>query len=271
MHLDYLLLRTVRHFLPASAARGLLRRGLVIRPGLETSDPQAAVARYVSSLAACGRSLEGRQVMVFGYGGRFGVACGLLARGAGRVVLCDPYAPPDEAHNRALLPEFQTYLLAKNGSVQPRPEFISLLQADIRDERLLRSMAMQDLVLSSSVYEHLDDADGITDALRRWTAPGGAHMHFIDLRDHYFKYPFEMLCYDENAWRRWLNPGSNLNRLRYLEYKGIFERHFNRVEIEVLSRDLPGFERARPRIRPEFLSGDALIDSATSVQVFAEV
>jgi hypothetical protein len=270
MHLDYLILRTARHFLPASAARGLLRRGLVIRPGLETSDPSAAVERYISTLASYGRSLEGRRVLVFGYGGRFGVGCRLLACGAGRVVLCDRFAPPDEALNRTLLPEFEAYLESNGNSVRPRPEYIGLIHADIRDPEAVRTFGTQDLVLSSSVYEHLDDADGITAALRRLTASGGAGLHFIDLRDHYFKYPFEMLCYDETSWNRWLNPGSNLNRLRFRDYKAIFEHHFKRVELEILDRDLAGLEGTRPRIRPEFISGDAQIDSVTSLQVFAE-
>jgi hypothetical protein len=71
LNLPYLLPRIVRHFLPERIVRFLLLRSLVIRPGLETREPLSAVQRYVDVLAEQGASLQGKRVMVFGYGGRF--------------------------------------------------------------------------------------------------------------------------------------------------------------------------------------------------------
>jgi len=119
------------------------------------------------------------------------------------------------------------------------------------------------------VYEHLDQVERITQALATLTKPTGCQVHFIDLRDHYFKYPFEMLAYSESAWQKWLNPGSNLNRYRYTDYKQAFQNHFKEVRLEVLERDLEKFERARQQIRPEFLTGDPAIDAVTLLQVYA--
>jgi hypothetical protein len=34
------------------------------------------------------------------------------------------------------------------------------------------------------------------------TRPDGLHLHFVDLRDHFLKYPFEVLCYSEGVWKR---------------------------------------------------------------------
>lgn len=256
--------------MPEALARFLLKRRWIIRPGLESSDPIAAAERYATELAACGRSIQGRRILLFGYGGRFAVGAELLRRGAAHVVLCDHFAALDKERNLQLLPDYADFFTLQNGEVQPRPESITLLHGDIRDAEMQNRIAAADYVLSTSVYEHLDDAEGITRALARLTSPQGAHLHFVDLRDHYFKLPFEMLTFSESVWKNWLNPASNLNRLRLRDYQNIFETFFQKAELHVLERDLPAFEKTRARIRPEFLSGDDQADSVTLLRVFAE-
>jgi SAM-dependent methyltransferase len=268
LNLPYLLPRIVRHFLPERIARFLLLRSLVIRPGLETREPLSAVQRYVDVLARHGASLQGKRVMAFGYGGRFDIGVGLLEAGAGSVVLCEKYAPPDDAHNRLLLPRYESHLSLDGEKVRPCSERMTLLEADIR-EVTPADLAPVDLVISSSVYEHLDDVEGITRALAALTRPDGIQIHFVDLRDHFFKYPFEMLAYSKDAWYGWLNPSSNHNRYRLRDYRRAFEASFGEVEITVLERDEAGFRRARLRIRPEFLSGDEAEDSVTLIRVVA--
>ena len=277
MNLPYLLPRVVRHFLPERIVRFLLLRSLVIEPGLETRDPQAAVQRYADVLAERGDSLKGKRVLVFGYGGRFDIGVGLLESGADSVVLCEKYAPPDDAHNRQLLPRFETHLILNGELVRPRHERITLLEADIRsvaDPSTLPSVAGQrlppvDLIISNSVYEHLDDVEGITRALAALTKPNGTHIHFVDLRDHFFKYPFEMLTYSRSVWYGWLNPSSNHNRYRLWEYRRAFAASFARVDLAVLQRDEAAFQEVRPRIRPEFLGANAEDNAVTLIRVVA--
>ena len=269
MNLAYLLPRVARHFLPENTVRFLLRRRLIIRPGLETRIPQDAVARYQEALAAYGVSFSGRRVMIFGYGGSFGIGCALLRAGASHVVLCDKYARPDPEANRALLAEYGDYLVVQGDQVLPRSEWMTLLPADIREVAAQGSLAPVDAVLSSSVYEHLDDVEGITRALAALTAPEGFHLHYIDLRDHFFKYPFEMLCYSSRVWYGWLNPTSNHNRYRLWNYQAAFESCFGQVDLAVLDRDEAALQKTRSRIRPEFLSGDMQMDAVTRVRAFA--
>lgn len=270
MNLRYLLPRMARHFLPERLVRFLLLHSLIIRPGLETSDPRGAVRRYLDVLAERGDALPGKRVMVFGYGGRFDIGAGLLEAGAGSVVLCEKYAPPDDAHNRLLLPQYGEYLALDGGGVRPRSERMTLLEADIREVHP-GAIEPVDLVISSSVYEHLDDVQGITRALAALTRPEGLHIHFVDLRDHFFEYPFEMLHYSKEDWYRWLNPSSNHNRYRIWDYRRAFEAAFRQVELTVLASDPAGFQAARPRIRPEFLSGDPVNDSVTLIRVVASL
>src|SRR5512139_739020 len=163
LNLPYLVPRLIRHFLPETLVRTLLLRSLIIRPGLETSDPLAAVRRYVDVLAERGLSFRGKRILIFGYGGRFDIGFGLLKEGARHVILCDRYAHPDELHNRQMFAAEETYFTVEKERLRPRAEWITLLGSDIRE--IWSSIEPVDIVLSSSVYEHLDDVEGITHAL----------------------------------------------------------------------------------------------------------
>jgi SAM-dependent methyltransferase len=270
VNLRYLLLRLARHFMSESIARFLLKRRWIIRPGLESSDPLAAVEQYLKGLKQRDKSIKGQRALVFGYGGRFAVGVELLAQGASHVVLCDHFVLLDRERNLELLPKYEKYLHVVNEEVLPRPEQITLLHGDIRDEKIQTQISAVDLVLSTSVYEHLDDVEGITSALAKLTAPAGNLLHFVDLRDHYFKFPFEMLAYSETIWKNFLNPTSNLNRYRLPSYQKIFEKYFGQIQINVLARQEDEFKKMGNRVRQEFITGDISIDSVTLIELFAE-
>jgi 2-polyprenyl-3-methyl-5-hydroxy-6-metoxy-1,4-benzoquinol methylase len=269
MNLPYLVPRVIRHILPDPATRFLLRRSVIIKPGLETVDAGAAVARYAQVLASRGTSLAGKSVLVFGYGGRFDLGLGLLDAGARHVVLCDRYAPPDDENNKTLVDAHPRFLRWDGTGPRPEPQYATLLQGDVRDETQTQGIESVDLVVSTSVLEHVDDPDGSVQALRQLTHAGGMHVHFVDLRDHFFRYPFEMLHYSERTWRAWLNPSSNHNRYRLWDYRRVFEANFEEVEIEILEDDVPAFETASSRIRPEYISGNLKEDAATLIRVAA--
>lgn len=263
MNLGYLLPRLARRFMPERLVRFLLLRGWIIQASTETFHPEQAVGRYVDALTDLGESIIGKRIMVFGYGGRFDIGLGLLDAGAVHVVLVDKYAPPDHSHNRSLLPRYQQYLIAEQDSVVLRPDTMTLLQEDIR----MVDLESVDVVFSNSVYEHLDDVDGITASLSALTNPGGTHVHFIDLRDHFFKYPFEMLRFSEKTWTRWLNPSSNHNRYRLWNYRQVFESHFSQVTIDILAREETAFLKLKPHIKLEFISGNLQEDTVSLIRV----
>jgi SAM-dependent methyltransferase len=269
VNIRYLILRTIRHFLPESLTRTLLRSGIVIKPGLETREPHQAALRYQLTLQEKGISLEGKHLLVFGYGGRFAIGIELLRLGASHVTLTDLFAPPDDKRNDYLLPDYAQYLQRVNGVVRPRNEFITLLHGDIRVTASGLAKSPLDGVVSTSVYEHLDDVDGITRALHSVLKPGGFFIAYVDLRDHYFKYPFEMLSYSDKVWTRWLNPTSNLNRFRMRDYQRVIGTYFPRAEYLVTERDAGNFHLAKDRIRPEFLTGDEQLDAVTQIRVMA--
>ena len=252
--------------MPEWLTRFLLRRNLIIRPGLETSDPASAVARYCETLAAHGASLVGKRVLVFGYGGNYAIGAELLKAGAGHVILLDRFAPPDDRRNRGLVQTYPDYFVLQNGQVHAAEPFITLIHDDVKHVKVSEKF---DVALSTSVYEHLDDVDGLTAALASLTSPNGIHVHHVDLRDHYFKLPFEMLKFSERMWKTWLNPTSNLNRFRLRDYRKVFEKYFADVNIKVMEREPEAFARAHSGIRPEFLTGDETEDSVTLIGVVA--
>ncbi|HEX7556551.1 MAG TPA: methyltransferase domain-containing protein [Leptolinea sp.] len=269
MNISYILLRLVRHFLPERITRALLLRGLIIRPGLETRSPKEAAVRYQRDLQTMGIDIQGKDILIFGYGGRFALGCNLLKLGARHVTLCEFAAHPDETANAALLPEFKKYLAHQSDKTFPREEWITLLQGDIRELVFHADIRKADIVCSTSVFEHLTDPDGILDALVNITSPDGIQIHYIDLRDHFFKFPFEMLTYSPVIWKTWLNPTSNLNRWRLPAYEKLFHQRFEQVDVQVFERNLPAWDTISARILPEFITGDPQVDAVTQIRVFA--
>lgn len=269
MNIEYLLLRFLRRNLPEKVVKTLLRKRLIIKPGLETREPKKAVDRYQALLIEHSLTFTGKNVLIFGYGGSLAVAVELLRSGCAHVTVCDLF-PPVNAHiDDSLLPEYSQYLEINENLVVPKPEWITVYHGDIRAVPDAIRLGPFDLVISSSVYEHLDDVDGITAALSRLLKPSGNFVAYIDLRDHFFKYPFEMLSFSKTVWKNWLNPTSNLNRYRIWDYRNIFNRYFRDNQINILERDLEHFNKAKNRIRQEFKSGNESQDSVVNIVVIS--
>ena len=176
--------------MPVTAAQFFLRRGWFIRAGAETAYPASVLSFYLEQLRRCDSEIADKRILLFGYGGRFDLAIGLLESGAAHVVVCDQLTEPDHRHNAGLLSRFPQYLEEVGGRVVPHEARITTLHNDIRKADRLDRV---DIVLSNSVFEHLRDLPGVTEALARLTHSIGIPIHRIDLRDHYFKYPFVML------------------------------------------------------------------------------
>ena len=269
MKLAYVLPRFIRHILPDALVKLMLEKRLILKPGLETSNPKAAVDYYCKGLENYKVDINGKKVLVFGYGGRFDVGCGLLESGAQQVILLDRFSRPDPNLNNLLLDEYPQFLKKKNGLVVPSGEELVLIEGDILEEKVQEKVGKVDIVLSNSVFEHISQVENITQALTKLLTSQGVHFHNIDLRDHYFKYPFEMLTFSERIWVRWLNPSSNHNRYRYRDYERVFQACFENSQISIMESLPEEFKKARQSIRPEFLTGDDTIDSASLINVFA--
>jgi hypothetical protein len=265
MNLAYLIPRIIRHFMPEQLADWMKKRHFVIKAGIETMDPRVAVDHYLDYFAQAGIDFEKKSIMIFGYGGNVQIGCEFLRHGAGRVVLCERQGLPYPKLTLELARKHPDYFVVTTGDIQPHSDRLAIVHEDIRVSAQQHTIEPVDLVLSTSVYEHLEDVENITRALAALTAKNGKQVHFIDLRDHYFQYPFEMLTYSDTIWKNLLNPTSNLNRLRIPQYESIFHKYFSVIKIIITESNINAFQKTKSRIRGEFLSGDDEIDSATRI------
>ena len=269
MNPAYVLPRVIRHLMPDSMAEWMKRRKILIKAGMETLEPQAAAQRYLTYLRQFDITIKGKTVLIFGYGGNFTTACELLNAGAHKVILCEREGFPEQPIREEILAQYPQYFIKTDDAVQLDPARLVCYHRDIRTLAKQGDVEKADLIISSSVFEHLDDVEGITHALYELTKSKGTHLHFIDLRDHYFKYPFEMLTFSASTWKNWLNPTSNLNRYRIPQYRAIFEEDFHSVTISVLESEPEAFAVVKKDIRAEFLSGDDDLDCATIIALKA--
>jgi len=271
MNFTYVIPRVLRHFMPEGTADWMKRRGFIIKAGIETSAPAAAAERYIAHLSKAGIPIEDKCLMIFGYGGNVTTACELLNRGAKKVMLVERDGMPLPNLQVSLLENYPKYFLSDGTAYKPNPTYLHIIHQDIRRLAKNKQVEKVDLVLSSSVFEHLDDVEEILRALHALTKSDGAHLHFVDLRDHFFKYPFEMLTFSERCWKKWLNPTSNLNRLRIADYRSLFEKYFSFVDIQILESDLRAFLKVKDKINSRFLSGIDSQDCATIISIVAKV
>ena len=237
MNTEYVFKRIVRSMIPTSVFRFMLNHRILMKPGRETGNPSNAVNRYEQYLAAEKIELKDKSVLIFGYGGSFASSKEFLSRGAKAVYAYDKYEKPYE----------------------DIPQNVVVIN-DLKNVKA-------DIIVSTSVFEHVTHLDEAIEHLSYATEKNGINLHFIDMRDHFFKYPFEMLCYHKILWESFLN--SSLNRLRISDYQENFCRHFVDVTWKAVSTDLENFKKTKNRIRQEFLTGDDLIDAITSIVIIA--
>jgi SAM-dependent methyltransferase len=112
-----------------------------------------------------------------------------------------------------------------------------------------------DYLFSSSVLEHLREPEAVLKESRRILRKGGWMIHVVDLRDHFFRYPFEMLKYSERAWGflTTASGGSGYqNRWRLTRWKEALERHGFATQVIVLLDLGERLAREKPAFAPEF-------------------
>ncbi len=188
-----------------------------------------------------------RCVLEVGIGATNSSAYEVAARGAKSAIAFEPFVPLDPALDATLLAECaQRHQLPATTITAQVERHTSL--APVADASI-------DLVLSNSVLEHVADMDALTRELRRVLAPGGAMLHLVDYRDHFFRYPYHHLLWSDATWNRWLNPG-DLPRWRIRDHVECFERHGFLVETLRATSLVAEFEKVRRRIHPRFARHD---------------
>jgi hypothetical protein len=191
----YWTLRLGRKFTPRFAIDWMMDNEVFLRPGQDTQNPAGAADLYADAAAPHQACFAGASILIMGFGGGYGVALELLERGAEHVALQDPYAPLRVQRNDRLDPERMSrhFRRTGDGHWQPNPERVSVVREHL-PEYAARNEGRFEMVLSNSVLEHIqtEEVPEHISASARLCKPGGLSIHHIDLRDHVFRYTFEM-------------------------------------------------------------------------------
>lgn len=248
-NLEYVPMRLARKFLFRDEF--LLRFGALVphyRVNRNQADPGVLVSDYARHLAGRKFDPAGRQVLEIGVGATNSTGYEFVARFApARMWLLEPFVAFSAAADTPL-----RETIAQRHGVDP-----ARLSAATERIRSLAAMpaASVDLVLSSSVLEHVADPAGLFRELRRVLRPGAAMLHLVDYRDHFFKYPYHFLQFSRRTWERWLNPG-DLPRWRLYDHVAALDAAGFHVESLRADRDAAAFDRIASRVAADFRRDD---------------
>ena len=232
--LEYVSLRLIRKYLlPEGFANRIAGWLPYYRSSVNETNPGQIVSAYADALALAGLSSKGCTVVEVGAGRTNVVAYGLAADGAGEVWALEPFVAHDIRRDALLLQE---------GHPGRERELRGKVHRVTSFDQLGDGSA--DLVLSNSVLEHVTDLDGFFAGCRRVLRPGGAMLHLVDYRDHFFKYPYAFLTFSGKQWARWLDPG-DLPRWRLYDHVAAIARAG--FSVDVLEKEVLADEFARVR------------------------
>lgn len=254
-NLEYVPLRLMRRFLLAD--RTIARFSKFVpyyRTNQGELDPRPVVDAYEKGLSTAGVAIRGRRVAELGVGATNSTAYALALRGAESVLAVEPYVPLDRERDQALFAK-----LADGHDVRAVVSRVSSLAA--------AADGSVDIVLSSSVLEHVRDLDALFSAASRALTPRGCMLHLVDYRDHFFKYPYHFLQFRRETWDRYLDPG-DLPRWRLSDHLRALGRHGfapRVLESTTLEHD---FARIRGRLSADFDPSDPTTAVATAT-IFA--
>ena len=232
---------------------------------LQTSDvalaEPAILDRAPRRLNLHRRGASGKPGLEVGSGRTNSVGYALASRGARRVTCFEPHADFDPDRDAPLLAAIARGDAMDAAMLASRTLRVTSL-AQVAD-------ASVDLVLSSSVLEHVRDLRRLMDEVRRVLRPTGAMLHLVDYRDHFFKYPFHFLQFSGRVWDRFLDPG-DLPRWRLSGQLRVLGEAGFRVEVLARDRDAEAFAKVAPHLARDFDAADPEI-AVTHAALFARL
>ncbi len=257
-NLEYVPLRLARRFLFTD--RFLARMGRFLpyyRTNQGQTSPEPIVDAYEALLARKGLSLSDAAVLEIGCGATNGTGYELAGRFGARWTGLEPYAAFDA--------DLDARIREDVAARHPAADFTSAVRTaafgGLPD-------ASFDLILSNSVLEHVFDLAGLLTECFRVLAPGGAMLHRVDYRDHFFKYPFHFLQFSEKTWQGLVGPG-DLTRRRFPEHLALMAEAGFTVEPLEITRDSEAFDRIRKHLHPAFRGFDREELAVTGASIFA--
>lgn len=251
---EYVALRLVRRFVLKGRLLHSLESWLpYVRPNVSETDPSQAARFYVQTLRDLGHDPAGMRLLEIGCGRTNATGAAWNGLTGGDWIGCEPYAAFDPAANAKALQTLGDD--RSDASRLRRVESLSALDAGTAD-----------VVGSYSVLEHVRDLPELLTQSRRLLKPGGLMIHRVDLRDHFFKYPYAFLTFSRETWDRWLDPG-DLPRHRLDDITQAAQQAGLHCKILRRWEDGVAFVRQKPRLSPEFANYDPATVAVTEAEL----
>jgi 2-polyprenyl-3-methyl-5-hydroxy-6-metoxy-1,4-benzoquinol methylase len=191
---EYVILRVLRRFI--FTYEFLLRFGRYIpyyKVNVNQDAPEALIDRYssyVRKFAEQGDDQSTLRILEVGAGATNSVGLLLADRLNCHVDVYDPYVAHDTELTETIISRYNL-----------KPETIR------RVRRIDNIDTQYDFILSNSVLEHVKDIEKFFQDMKNALKADGKMVHFVDYRDHFFKYPYFFLMFSKKTWDRFLNPG----------------------------------------------------------------
>jgi 2-polyprenyl-3-methyl-5-hydroxy-6-metoxy-1,4-benzoquinol methylase len=235
---EYIVLRMLRRFVFTYSF--LLRFGRFIpyfRVNVNQDMPEELVERYIRYMRDLNRRDDDwseARILEVGAGTTNAVGLLLAHRLGCKVDVFDPYVQFDQEQTNKCIAHFKMHDETVN-----------------RVRRVQRLEGKYDFILSNSVLEHVKDIDQFFIDTKEVLKENGAMVHFVDYRDHFFKYPYFFLMFSKRTWDTFLNPG-DLYRWRLDNHLSAIEQGKLKYEIhesEIMNNEAEYIEK---RIQPYF-------------------
>jgi len=211
----YIAARFVRRLLPETIAQRILsRRGVASRNVYEGTTRKYLNAIQKAGLGPIFGERASLTILEAGTGFYNPATAPLLLSGATRLILLEPFLGnnPDYARFRERFDDLLAFAKKDPGYPLPIKETLPRvsvgnlpkgveLSARLWEDTHLPGASL-DGIFSSSVLEHLRQPESVLRECGRIVRPGGFMINTIDMRDHFFRYPLEMLKYSEAGWER---------------------------------------------------------------------
>lgn len=250
--LDYLARRHLQKWLPP----GLTWR-LASRDHTPVQSLLADARFYREHLESQSMVVHGAHLLEIGPGSANPFSVLLLQAGAQQITLVEPFRRAYPESLREVRLQAFAQATARPGDLPlPAPSQRQVEWKTGSAESLPLQKGVVTGTLSQNVLQFIRDPRIAFAECFRVTQEGGYFLHRIDLRDHVFRHPFEMLTFRQQEWDKLcpLKQGRGWhNRFRPWHWVGFLENAgFHFVKAIPLKHDENGYRRVQERLSPEF-------------------